>query len=107
MEKGAASEPLLRDAAAAMVMVISLPLLPPSRNRVNDYLGVLTMLSGAFPVEEKGRRGSASPASLNIDLVAHHPDFQLLKPLFPPCLELFHPFAVLRRIGDIDHKQGE
>jgi hypothetical protein len=37
---------------------------------------------------------------LNLDAIAHHPQFDLLKPRRPSILELLHPLAISRRIKD-------
>jgi hypothetical protein len=45
--------------------------------------------------------------SFNVDRVAHHPDFQLFKPLFPPRFVRSHPLAILRGVWDVNYKEGE
>jgi hypothetical protein len=44
---------------------------------------------------------------LNVDAIAHHPDFQLTEALFPALLVGSHPFGVLVGVRNIDHKKPE
>jgi hypothetical protein len=44
---------------------------------------------------------------LNLDAIAHHPDFQLTEALFPALLVGSHPPTVFVGVRNIDHKKPE
>jgi hypothetical protein len=68
------------------------------RCQTNDYRASALAMEGPPRLATAcSSSGQGWAGSFDVDRVAHHPDFQLIEPLFPLPLLRFHPFAVLRR----------